>query len=616
MGKISSMFLQKNLNTKTEDSDNYNLKETNKCDKMQTVVGAKVENGKIIVCKKPSDNDSETVTIKSCDGIELLINGQPCDNKTLYTITELDKIEYISKKTEAIRNFNIETSEDKMKCYVIVEYIPEYTYELVDKSIHRNLALKTKRVEGNYPNKYTISEAKEILKKNNIIEGIIYRNLIEACSSLKCENMLIATGIPAVDDKPTEIKILFDLEEKKVLNELSEDKIDYKNLYSIANIEAGQLLAEIIPSEIGKDGKNICGEILKRKSIKDKPIKIGEGCKIDNDKIIATKTGRPCCKKGIVSVNSVYSIDNVDLKSGNIRFSGNVDISECISEGMEVKAGNAVNVVKNIDSAKVVASGEINVKGNVINSTLFTGQIDMEKKLYLDNLKEYNSILEQIIHTVNEVLESNNNFKKIGEIVKILIEKRFKTIPKLSLNIITHSICEDDGNIELVNFIRNKMMALNVLKIKSLEELSQLKELLENEIDFFSDGIIVPADIKIGYCQDCVIKSTGNIIIDGKGEYVSTLTALENIEFTQKDSVARGGIISAGKNIKLGIVGSPAGVVTRLEVAKTGIITANIAYINTVFCFDKKSRILDVSGKDIKAYMKEDGEIIIEKFAL
>lgn len=145
MGKISSMFLQKNLNTKTEDSDNYNLKETNKCDKMQTVVGAKVENGKIIVCKKPSDNDSETVTIKSCDGIELLINGQPCDNKTLYTITELDKIEYISKKTEAIRNFNIETSEDKMKCYVIVEYIPEYTYELVDKSIHRNLALKTKK---------------------------------------------------------------------------------------------------------------------------------------------------------------------------------------------------------------------------------------------------------------------------------------------------------------------------------------------------------------------------------------------------------------------------------------------------------------------------------------
>ncbi|OOM10501.1 FapA family protein [Clostridium saccharobutylicum] len=321
-------------------------------------------------------------------------------------------------------------------------------------------------------------------------------------------------------------------------------------------------------------------------------------------------------KKGIVSVNSVYAIDNVDLKSGNIHFSGNVDIAECISEGMEVKAGNAVNVGKNIDSAKVVASGEINIKGNVINSTLFTGQIDMEKKLYLDNLKEYNSILEQILHTVNEVLESNTNFKKIGEIVKVLIEKRFKAVPKLSLNIITHSICEDDGNSELVNFIRNKMMALNVLKIKSLEELSELKELLENEIDFFSDAIIVPADIKIGYCQDCVIKSTGNIIIDGKGEYVSTLTALKNIEFTQKDSVARGGVISAGKNMKLGIVGSPAGVATRLEVAKTGIITANIAYSNTVFCFGKKSRILDVSGKDIKAYMKEDGEIIIEKFVL
>lgn len=68
------------------------------------------------------------------------------------------------------------------------------------------------------------------------------------------------------------------------------------------------------------------------------------------------------------------------------------------------------------------------------------------------------------------------------------------------LNIIIYSICEDDGNSELVNFIRNKMMVLNVLKIKFLEEFSEFKELLENEIDFFSDVIIVLVDIKIGYC--------------------------------------------------------------------------------------------------------------------
>lgn len=68
--------------------------------------------------------------------------------------------------------------------------------------------------------------------------------------------------------------------------------------------------------------------------------------------------------------------------------------------------------------------------------------------------------------------------------------------------------------------------------------------------------------------------------------------------------------------MKFGIVGSFVGVVIWLEVVKIGIIIVNIVYSNIVFCFGKKLRILDVFGKDIKVYMKEDGEIIIEKFVL
>ncbi|MFR1906605.1 MAG: flagellar assembly protein A [Clostridium neonatale] len=45
----------------------------------------------------------------------------------------------------------------------------------------------------------------------------------------------------------------------------SSETIDYKNLFRISNVREGDKIAEIIPETIGKDGKNIFGEIIKKK---------------------------------------------------------------------------------------------------------------------------------------------------------------------------------------------------------------------------------------------------------------------------------------------------------------------------------------------------------------
>ncbi|OPJ55716.1 hypothetical protein CLCHR_46360 [Clostridium chromiireducens] len=574
--------------------------------------GAKVESGKIIV----TDNDLGEITIKSCDNIKLYINGELCNEKRAYKVTQFDKISYKGVKTEASKNVKITISKDKMEAYICIEYIPEYIYKLKDKPNLMNLALKAMKIQGELPVKYTVTEIKEILRQNKVTEGIIYKSLIEACAAGINENVLIAKGVPAIDDIPSEIKILFDLGEKKIIDESSNEKIDYRNLYSISNIEEGQVLAEIIPGETGQDGKNVIGEILKRKIIKSKPIRIGEGCRIEGNNIIATRTGRPSSKNGVLSVNNIYKIKDVDMKSGNINFIGDVNIIGNVKENMTVKSGNSLYIEKSVDISKIIAGGEINIKGNAINSTILTGQIDMEKKMYLEQLNEYKENIIQLINAVEKLNESSNSTKKISELVKILIENRYKNIPKLSLGIITHSICNDSEKSELVEFIRSKIMGLNISKIESIRDLNKFKELIENEIDFLEDDMIIHADIYVGYCQDCLVKSTGNIIITGKGQYVSNLIALKDIVFMREDSVARGGVLSARGNIKLGLVGSPSGVVTKLEVLPTGIITAKVAYNNTVFYFGKKSKILDVSGKNVKAYMDRDGEIIIEKFVL
>jgi len=579
-------------------------------------IGAKIENGKIIVTENYNGETSESITIKPCEGIMLFINGEPCNEKMRYKVTEYDEIEYKSEKTESSRNVIVSISEDKMEGYICIEYIPEYTYKLKDKPHYRNLALKVIKVEGEYPKKYTITEIKEILKQNKITEGIIYRNLIEACVTGANENVLIAKGIPVIDDTSSEVKILFDLGKKNIIDENSKENIDYKNIYSISNIEESQVLAEIISGEIGQDGKNVCGEILKKKTVRNRPIKIGEGCIIQGNKIIATKTGRPASKNGVISVNSMYKIKDVDMKSGNVYFVGDVNISGNVKEGMTVKSGHLLTIGKNVDVSTIIAGGGINIRGNVIKSTILTGQIDMDKKIYLEKLNEYKDNIVKLISSVDKLNTSSNGSKKISELVKILIENIYKNIPKLSLGIITHYICIATDKSELIDFIRNKMLGLNILKISSLNDLDTLRKLIENEVDCLEDDLIIPADINLGYCQDCIVKSTGSIIISEKGEYVSNLTAFKDIIFIRDDAVARGGTLSARGNIKLGTVGSPAGVATKLEVLPDGIITAKIAYSNTIFCFGNRYKTLDVSGKDVKAYMKEDGEVVIDKFVL
>ncbi len=55
---------------------------------------------------------------------------------------------------------------------------------------------------------------------------------------------------------------------------------------------------------------------------------------------------------------------------------------------------------------------------------------------------------------------------------------------------------------------------------------------------------------------------------------------------------------------------------TILKVPKDGVITADIAYSNTVFCIGEKQIMLDVSSKNVKAYMDKMGDIEIDKLLL
>lgn len=580
------------------------------------ISGIKVTNGEVVIDSQCLEDDTP-LSIMSCDGVKLYINGELCEKNVKYNVTALDEFTTVCDRIPGSRNITITIAEDHMKAYADISYTPEYVYKLKDRNTKKDLKLNAVKEPGKFPPKYTVTEIMNEVGKSGIKYGIIKENILQASSCEGCDNLIIAKGTKAVDDKPAEVKILFDLGDKIHLDNDSMDKIDYKNVYSISSIEAGQVLAEIIPEEQGKDGKTIKGDVIKRKTFKNKPIKAGEGCMIEGNNVIATRSGRPSSKNGVLSVNNVFNIKDVDMKCGNINFVGDVEINGSVNEGMTVKAGNSIVIKKDVDNAYVTAEGEINISGNIMHSKIYTGQVDIEKKEYLDILNTYKDELIGLIESVKKLNESSNSTKKISDLTRILIENRYKDIPKLSLNIISRCIkLHDENDNELIEFLRSKVMGVNISNIKSIRDLDYLYELVEEEIDYYNDDMLVQSDIYVSYLQDSLVKSTGNIFVTGKGEYVTNLIALKNIEFLKSNSVARGGLISARGNIKLGTVGSTAGISTRIEVPKDGIITAEMAYSNTVFAFGKRSKTLDEDSKNLKAYTNKEGEIIIEKLKL
>lgn len=574
--------------------------------------GARVHNGKIIV--KSLGNGS--ITIKSCDGVDLILNGEKTD--LIENANESDDIKYhIEEDSEPEKRMEIFVSKDKMEAYVTIISIPKKIYALEDCEFTKNLMLKKVVSEKQYAPKYTKEEIKNALKDRNVVFGFLEDNINELCRNENSEEVLVAKGVQAVQGIPEKIEVLFKDSDKIEESDGTEEKIDYRNRFMLATVQAGKEIANIIPAVPGKDGKDVYGNDVKCKDIQKVKFKIGEGCKYENNKIIAVVEGKPSFKSNIFKVYQVYQVEEVDLSTGNINFVSDVEVQKNVCEGMEIIAGNTVFVGKNVESAQIAASSNITVNGNILNSIIIAGENSINKNKYLMNLKEAKNTVGDLFSAVIQIKDNDIfNGKNIGEIVKILIENKYKSLILVCENILDE--CKNQGikDSPITSFIREKIIGFGPLNISEAEELIEFEELLQEEIDEMEEFQSESADVYAEYIQGSKIESIGNVFINGKGQYTSEITAVKNIEFSKENSVCRGGILSAGKEIKLKTVGSEAGVNTILKVPKEGIITADVAYSNTVFCFGDKQMVLDVSSKNVKAYVDEMGDITIDKLRL
>lgn len=574
---------------------------------MNTEIGIKVENGKIIVCESDAFEEN---TLKTCEEVDLFINNQKAKLGVKYPVKAEDKIYYKSCVIEPKRNIDLIISKDRLEAKIVITYSNGYTYKLINKPALKHLVLKTEKIEIPCEDKYTVNDIEVLLNSNRICCGIDYDNITRSLEGTDQNGILVAKGIKCIDDIPSRLDILIDTEIKRVENS-GKNNIDYRNRLVMPSVNQGDIVAKILPRIDGCDGINIFGKQLKKKSIKDLKDFIGEGCKLINDEVIAERSGRPMFKAKKLVINETLELKTVDIKTGNINFAGNVTVSSRIESGSNIRCGGYFEANGPIDSAKIICNGNSEVRAAIVNSVLLTGAYDIEKIEYLNILKEFNSILECLITTIKTIHEKIPE-KPIGQIFKFLLEQRYKKLNVLGIQIVSHNIKTGIVDSDLLEFLRTRLINFGALNIYSFSEIIDFQSIVLNQIDDLNTETMIILNSVINYSQKAVIKATGDIIIKGMGSYQSIIQAFGNITFENENSICRGGsILSEYGNLTFGTIGSLGCIKTTAICKKDdAIICAQIAYAGTIFIIDNKRIVLENHIKNLKVYLNEDMDII------
>lgn len=579
---------------------------------------ARVENGKLII-ENPV-GEGKAAEIFASHKIRLYVDGALITHKT--QIYKENKIEVVFDENEASREMKIDISDDEMAAYISIKYIPKNVYKLKDISSSNLIELDAEIDDKIFPPKFKEQEIIAELSNNNVIYGIIEGNIKESVDG-DCDRLIVAQGekmIPGRSDK-LDIKFAPDRNESKY-KEDETGNVDFKSIGSVHDVKKGEIIAVRIPGEEGKEGHDIRGRVKKPQNIKKLTIKVGKGCILkDENTVVSLIDGKPCVRNNVFSVFDVHEVKgDVDLSTGDIKFIGDITIGGGVAEGMQIVSGNSVIVNKDVEGAVINAKGDVTVAGNVIRSQIYGGGEDVSRLKVFNELEIIEGIIKSLVEAVAQIKEHNimGRDKKDGDIIKLLIETKYKNLTITCIKALADlgNLYEEEKKGELSELLRNKLLGLAPLSIRNYGELDKIVEKINLMLLKIKSELSVPVTIAMGYCQDSIVKSSGDIMVTGKGVYISDITANGKIKFVYEKSVARGGTIKAGTEIHCRVVGSSAGVPTKLIVDKQGEIFVDAAYQNTVLVVGHREYTLEKPSKNIHAHLDHSGDIIVDKLLM
>lgn len=218
---------------------------------------------------------------------------------------------------------------------------------------------------GEFDDNITVSvkSLEAFLKEKNIHFGIDETKLFEVAASPKSFEypLVIAKGIPPRHGEDAYLVVEYQKEETK-----KKEKVNFRNILDIPSVKNGEVIARCVPQTVGESGRGVSGRLLPARDGKPLLIRAGKNVVKDGNQFISIIDGQVSITNKSIAVNPVFEVKgDLDLKTGNVNFIGNVVIRGNVPTGYEVIAGGDIKIYGLVEGAQLLAKGNIVISGGI-----------------------------------------------------------------------------------------------------------------------------------------------------------------------------------------------------------------------------------------------------------
>jgi uncharacterized protein (DUF342 family) len=170
---------------------------------------------------------------------------------------------------------------------------------------------------------------------------------------------------------------------------VADEAVDYRQKTSLLIIEEGDLIAHILPPELGADGVDVRGKVLACKQAQAFELSHDDSVELREDgSVYALQAGMLVEDGGKLKIERELNIrDNVDFNTGNIHFRGNVHVRKGVRDGFLVKVLGDLKVDGLIEAANIEVDGDAHFGRGMVGREKGTVAVGQSLRAhYLDSI--------------------------------------------------------------------------------------------------------------------------------------------------------------------------------------------------------------------------------------
>lgn len=217
-----------------------------------------------------------------------------------------------------------------------------------------------------------IYDVENALQKKGVEHGIdwdVIEKAIFECNNeqVPITDMLIANGTKPINEVPEHLIVEETLLSQQKSLDLESIRVDFRQRSPFVLVKKGEVLARLVPQQGGVQGSTILGKALPYASVKISKIEPGKNTELEENRIVAGCDGRFEYINRTFWVNEVLTLErDIDYRTGNIDFPGDVIINGQIKDRFTVRSGGSVYCNATMDASDVISAKDLIVRLGVI----------------------------------------------------------------------------------------------------------------------------------------------------------------------------------------------------------------------------------------------------------